>query len=70
MADQQDLDQMLEVRQKWLNGQRVSEVRFADGRTIRYSDLDIGMIDAEINRLRTELGQSAPRLRPVHLRGL
>ena len=70
MADQTDLDQMREVRKKWLEGQRVSEVRFSDGRVVRYSELNIGVIDAEINRLKTALGESAPRMRPVRLRGL
>lgn len=69
MATQADLDRMQQVRRDWLDGKRVTEVRFGD-RTVKYAELSIGVIDAEINRLKTELGLTRSRVRPVRLTGL
>lgn len=51
------------------SGDRVSEVRFAD-RTIKYSEISLPELQAELARLKSQLPASSGRVRTIRYRGL
>ncbi len=54
---------------EFANGDRVSEVRFAD-RTIKYSEISLPELQAELTRLKSQLPTSSGRLTTIRYRGL
>lgn len=68
-ALQADIDAINTAITNFTNGDRVSEVRFAD-RIIKYAEITLPELQAERDRLLSRLPGTTSRVRPLIYRGL